>query len=346
MGTGLPASQEAAAAARGVWDIRIDKTSIERILLDPESILEDPEAFWRSDPAYRLAESWHRNTGVSKSTNGYDKRWPAALKKLAALPREERKNRPEFRFLESLMGKTAAFEAEALPFIRSFLPANEIAFRTSVYLTTQTFPYAFMANGDMVVDILSLKFRLNADQIFNILTHETFHVGYGYNRYLREEPALDDGFIYSTLLDSLQNEGMATYMAYRAQSLFPAPFESDYRLLDNPQEVKRRFEWINRIFEGAESGHTGAKSSARKPGNWGSTREAITSREPTGPGHRREAGPGGPGPDRCRRASLLCRSLQRGLRERVRRPPIRPAGRLISLGAAAAGRENGGPGAG
>jgi hypothetical protein len=64
--------------------------------------------------------------------------------------------------------------------------------------------------------------------------------------------ALDDEVLYDTLLDSLQNEGMAVYMAYRAQSFFPAKDERDNRLLEDAAEVRKRIEGINRLFDSAE----------------------------------------------------------------------------------------------
>jgi len=249
--TGTSAFREA-AASQGAWDIRIDTASIERILLDPETILKDPDTFWRSDPAYRLADNWHRNTGISKSTKDYDKQWLRFLEEQAAVPRGERKNHSAFKFLDILKGKTEAFYATAMPHIRRFLPDNGLAFRANAFLTAKTLPFAFMTSGNIVIDVLSPKFHQDADQIFNILTHETFHIGYGYNRYLRTEPALEDDFIYNTLLDSLQNEGMAVYMAFWAQSFFPAKNESDYQLLENAGEVRKRIEAMNRIFELAE----------------------------------------------------------------------------------------------
>jgi len=260
--TGSSAFRQA-AASQGAWDIRIDTSSIERLLLDPEAILKDPDTFWRSDPAYRLADNWHRNTGIPKSTNDYENRWLSFLREQAAVPRGERKTHPAFQFLEILKGKAEAFYATALPHLRHFLPDNGLAFRSTVFLTAKTFPYAFMTSGNMVIDVLSPKLHQDADQIFNILTHETFHIGYGYNRYLRSEPALEDDFIYNTLLDSLQNEGIAVYMAYRAQSIFPAKNESDYRLLEDPGEVKKRIEGINRIFDLAE-GKTLSEEALRK----------------------------------------------------------------------------------
>ena len=50
------------------------------------------------------------------------------------------------------------------------------------------------------------------------------------------------------MLDALQNEGMATYVGYEAASLFPAPDEVDYRLLENPKDVARLLREVNDLF--------------------------------------------------------------------------------------------------
>ncbi len=42
--------------------IRFDVTSVEKIILEPEAILEDPERFWREDNSYRLVELGHNST--------------------------------------------------------------------------------------------------------------------------------------------------------------------------------------------------------------------------------------------------------------------------------------------
>lgn len=161
--TGSSAFREA-VASQGAWDIRIDTASIERILLDPETILKDPDIFWRSDPAYRLADNWHRNTGISKSTKDYDKQWLRFLEEQAAVPRGERKSHSAFKFLDILNGKTEAFYATAMPHIRRFLPDNGLAFRANAFLAAKTLPFAFMTSGNIVIDVLSSKFHQEADR--------------------------------------------------------------------------------------------------------------------------------------------------------------------------------------
>ena len=50
------------------------------------------------------------------------------------------------------------------------------------------------------------------------------------------------------MLDALQNEGLATYVAYEAQTTFPAPGERDYPMLDDPAQVRRLRMLLNGLF--------------------------------------------------------------------------------------------------
>ena len=50
------------------------------------------------------------------------------------------------------------------------------------------------------------------------------------------------------MLDSLHNEGMATWVGYTARSIFPNSDEEDYEMLDDPAEVERQRGELNRLF--------------------------------------------------------------------------------------------------
>jgi hypothetical protein len=105
-----------------------------------------------------------------------------------------------------------------------------------------------MTNGQIVIDPLSSHYKQDPDRVFNLITHETFHLGYGYNRELRREKKLDDDFVYNTVLDGLQNEGIATYVGYRAREIFPNNDEPDYVMLEDPATVRRKLEKLNKLF--------------------------------------------------------------------------------------------------
>jgi len=243
---------ESDSGRKSVWNIKFSTESIEYILLNPEKILADPDRFWKTDKAYILADNWHKNTKIAKTTRGYYKGWLSFLKELAEVPRAERRDHQAFKFLKKIKNHISIYYKKSLNHIKSFLPKNNISFNSTTHITTKTLPYAFMTSGDMVIDVLSPKFKMDADKIFNILTHETFHIGYGYNRYLRREMPLKDSFVYNTLLDSLQNEGIAVYLGKTAQKFFPSPEDKDYLLLQKTSEIKKRLGWINEIFAAAE----------------------------------------------------------------------------------------------
>ncbi len=259
----------------GIWDIKLNTDSIQFILLHPDKILADPDHFWKTDRAYQLVDGWHRNTKIPKTHKDYYNKWLAFLKEMAAVPEEERTRHEAFKFLEVLKSKIPVYYNKAIPHIKSFLPRNGLSFKAEIYLTTKTLPYQFMTDGNIVSDPLSPKFKMDADFIFNLQTHEAFHIGYGYNRYARREVALKDPFIYNTLLDSLQNEGMAVYMAYKAQSFYPAPNEQDYKFLENPDEVVKRISWVNEIFQTAEKNELSEDKLRKKAWDLGVTKRAY-----------------------------------------------------------------------
>jgi len=61
----------------------------------------------------------------------------------------------------------------------------------------------------------------------------------------------DDRFC--SLLRPLQNEGMATYVAFKAVAMYPAAAEKDYQLLANPADVIDLRNKLNGFFERATS---------------------------------------------------------------------------------------------
>jgi len=247
------------------WHMDISTASLETILLHPETILEDPDAFWATDEAYQLSTSWHRNTGVGRESRDYDRKWLAFIGEMAATPPDERAAHPAFEALEGIRARVPLFEERSVPLLDSFLPANGLVFDSTIHLTTRTYSFQFMTNGQIVADPLSDYFGGDLDMLFNLVTHECFHIGYGWNRYLRTEFELEDSFVYNTLLDGLQNEGMAVYVGYKTREFFPAPQEEDYHMLDDPSEVRRQIAALNGLIEmtRAASGETLTKHAWR-----------------------------------------------------------------------------------
>jgi tetratricopeptide (TPR) repeat protein len=55
------------------------------------------------------------------------------------------------------------------------------------------------------------------------------------------------------MLSDFQNEGITTYMAYKAQAFFPAKYENDYNLLENKDTVFELLSNLNTLFKNAVS---------------------------------------------------------------------------------------------
>jgi hypothetical protein len=146
---------------------------------------------------------------------------------------------------EAIVGAKGAFLAGAIPHLCSFFPAD-VPLDVPVCFTAFIPPRAF-ATGGIVINVTARYWKGNPDNILNALVHELFHVGYSQMRGRRSEPQHASPQVYQ-MLDDLQNEGMATYVGYRAIAAFPAPDEIDYRLLDDEHDVLRLFGEVNTLF--------------------------------------------------------------------------------------------------
>ena len=49
------------------------------------------------------------------------------------------------------------------------------------------------------------------------------------------------------------NEGICTYVAYKALDIFPAPDEKDYMLLEDSGQVKKAFKTVNSVISKIKS---------------------------------------------------------------------------------------------
>jgi len=229
-------------------DIEFDDSSVEEIYNRPERILSDPEKFWRDNKTYRLVAMWHN----SSRTPIPHEQWKNQIGVLAGLGSEERARQPANRITGELMAATDRFREKAVPHICSFLPQESLDLRTAIHFTGLTVPYAFQVHSHIVLDVANPHYGGNANGILNCLVHEVFHIGFGNHQCLRRELDLDNAAVNS-MLNSLQNEGMATYVAYKAQPVFPAPDDRDYKMLERDEDVRRLLTGLDTLFREAES---------------------------------------------------------------------------------------------
>ena len=228
--------------------IEFDDSSVEEIFNRPERILSDPERFWRDNKTYRLVAMWHN----SSRTPIPHEEWKNQIGVLASLGSEERARQPASRITSELMAATDLFREKAVPHICSFLPQEGLDLRTAIHFTGLTVPHAFQIHSHIVLDVANPYYGGNATGILNCLVHEVFHIGFGNHQRLRRELDLDNAAINS-MLNSLQNEGMATYVAYQAQPIFPAPDDRDYKMLERDEDVRRLLKDLDNLFREAKS---------------------------------------------------------------------------------------------
>ncbi len=219
-------------------EIVLNTSTLEKIVNDPEGVLENEETFWQEERAQKLTRDWANNIGYEISYED----WREKIGEWAALSLEERKAHVLMENTRKIVEGKDAFLEKALPHLCSFLP-EDADINVTVQFTAFIPPNAF-AQEDIIINAASPTWKDNVDNILNILVHEIFHAGYGHCRDVRTETPLEDDAIYQ-MLDNIHNEGVCTYVGFKALPMFPSPDDRDYPVLDDPAEVKRQLGVVN-----------------------------------------------------------------------------------------------------
>jgi len=226
--------------------IEFDFSSLEKICLEPESVLADIDGFWRIDKAYWLTACWHKEVGYPAPPPG----WEKAIKTFSSRPTQERKTLPILQQSASLLKNKDQFLAFALPLLASLLPRDGCDLSTTVFFTTAIVPRAFQKNFYIVLNIAAISPQNRENAIFNTIIHELFHVGYYRCECLMSEIPLASAEAYD-LVYSLQNEGLATYAGYLAAEKYPDDHFRDYAKLNTPPDVRRAVSQVNSLMADA-----------------------------------------------------------------------------------------------
>lgn len=225
--------------------ITFETGGLEKIVHDPEWVLANQDLFWETTRAQILTRKWANNVNWEID---YDK-WRASMTEWAQLSQEERQAHPLMEMTERLVASKATFNKLCLPHDRTFLPPG-VDLSVTVQFTAFIPPFAF-AMEDIVVDVAS-PYWISPNHVLNLMMHEVFHVGYGFYRDQQTEKGLVEASIYR-ILDNIANEGICTYVGYRALPIYPVEGERDYRMLADPSEVRRQIGETNQVF--AQFGH-------------------------------------------------------------------------------------------
>ena len=219
--------------------ILFNTEALEKIVYEPEWVLENEETFWSTYPAQRYTRRWAEQVNHQID---YEK-WRETIKEWSIIPEKQRLGMDFLRNAERIIEGRQVFIDKALPNICSYLP-DEAELDISVHFTANVPPRAF-ATGEIVINMTATYWNNNPDNILNTMVHELFHVGYSYCRDLRDEEEHTPLF---DILENIHNEGVCTYIGYKAQDIFPAPDEKDFQMLDDPDEVTRHIKNSNEIL--------------------------------------------------------------------------------------------------
>ena len=226
--------------------IEFDFSSLEKLCLRPESVLEDVEGFWRDDRAYWLTACWHKEVGYPVPPQG----WIDVIKGFAGRPAGERPALPALQQVQKLQSQKDQFLDYALSLLASFLPQGAGQLSTTVFFTTAIVPHGFQKSFKIVLNLPALRPSNRENEIFTTIVHELFHVGYYRSECLMTEIPLNSAEEYD-LVYSLQNEGLATYAGYLAAKEYPADVFRDYARVENIAEVRKAIHQVNALMAGA-----------------------------------------------------------------------------------------------
>jgi hypothetical protein len=223
--------------------IRFDDSSLEKIVLHPEDVLANPDAFWASDSAYKLVKIWHQRVLFPIPME----QWKGWVQSFKNLPVEEREKNIQLVAAKFTIKKEEEFNEKAIPYICSFLPKDCPNISTTIYFTTAIMASGFQSGNSIVI------YGANADKD-NLLIHELFHQGFDKCKPKRLESSSQDSVIYQ-IYNDLQNEGIATYVGYKGLKEFPNcrtdMLKDDYKLFENHVEVNALRNKMNELFKKA-----------------------------------------------------------------------------------------------
>ncbi len=228
-------------------EINFDVSAVEILYHQPHEVLRDVDSFWNSNQGYRLTIQYHNNNRVPLEME----EWKARAGEIAALTESEANEQPALRTVRGIAELKPVLMERGIQHISSFLPADAPPVKVPVYLISDIKPAAFAYPGGILMNVNSPRFNGDPSVIMNIITHEVYHCGFANTIAYRTEYELENESL-DFVLSFLLNEGMATYVSFSARDFFPNDFVPDYRMMQDPEQVRRNIEKVDNLFEQAE----------------------------------------------------------------------------------------------
>lgn len=239
-------------SSRSGSKIRFDDTSIQIIFSNPSSILRDVKSFWENNVPYQMATIWAQSNSIPVN---YEK-FTNIIEEIEKSSPTERKRNKLYIVWQEIMDKSKTSLAEAIPHIYSYLPTMSGKIETTVYLASFARPRAFVCKGNVIMNLSHEFWKNDVNMILNSVVHEIFHIGHGlchnfYQAYLNSDSAEERS---KAIMNGLQSEGMATYVAYRALDIFPSTeLDPDYAMIEDERDIEILGEKVNNMFRLSKS---------------------------------------------------------------------------------------------
>jgi tetratricopeptide (TPR) repeat protein len=228
-------------------EINFDVSAVETLYHHAHEVLRNVDSFWNSNQGYRLTIQYHNNNRVPLEME----EWKARAGEIAALTESEANEQPALRTVRGIGELKPVLMERGIQHISSFLPADAPPVKVPVYLISDIKPAAFAYPGGILMNVNSPRFNDDPSVIMNIITHEVYHCGFANTIAYRTDYELENeplDFVLSFLL----NEGMATYVSFSARDFFPNDFVPDYKMMQDPEEVRKNIKKVDNLFEQAE----------------------------------------------------------------------------------------------
>jgi hypothetical protein len=221
-----------------IHDIRFNTEALEKIVYEPRWVLDNEEEFWDDYPAQRYTRDWSK--AVNHEIDYSD--WRQRIEDWSKSTEDERRTSNLISITETVIGARRRFTRDAIPHMLSYLP-DATPLNVGVYFTAFIPARAFATRAEIVFNVAAEYWKCNPDNILNTMVHEIFHIGYGYWSGRDENLSLRD-----MIFRDIQNEGSATYVAYAARRLFPAPDDKDFQMLEESGTVRQHLDQVNMIL--------------------------------------------------------------------------------------------------
>lgn len=237
-----PAEKEEASCLAS--RVSFDLSSLQTLYLRPEAVLVDVDSFYVADPAYWLTTLWMRDVGYGYPPQG----WVELVQQIKDKTPGERREARAVRLARECEVQRDSLLARVLDHVCSFLPGPTTDLTTTVYLTGLIVPNAFQKDFSVVINANACA---GPSEVWNTIVHEVFHVGYYRNECYRTETPYHN-IERHDLTYSLQNEGMATYVAMTAPRAIYQEVK-DYQRLRDEYEVTSAIAKMNELIGAVDS---------------------------------------------------------------------------------------------